>query len=98
LSKEHAGEEVKIRLGVNCCSLKEAETGIAVSEVILRVGFRAHILRLEEAVRWSGCRELRRLKQLEDENRKLEQLVVGLSLGLHILQDMQARSKRAAAL
>lgn len=32
--------------------------------------------------------ELRRLKQLEDENRNLKQLVVDLSLDKHILHDV----------
>lgn len=35
--------------------------------------------------------ELRRLKQLEDENRKLKQLVADLSLDKHILQDVLAK-------
>ena len=35
-----------------------------------------------------GTGELRRLKQLEDENRKLKQLVADLSLDKHILQDV----------
>ena len=33
-----------------------------------------------------GTGELRRLKQLEDENRKLKQLVADLSLDTHILR------------
>ena len=32
--------------------------------------------------------ELRRLKQLEEENRKLKQLVADLSLDKHILQEV----------
>ena len=35
-----------------------------------------------------GVGELRRLKLLEKENRKLEQLVADLSLDKHILQDV----------
>ncbi len=38
-----------------------------------------------------GVGELRRLKQLEDENRKLKQLVADLSLDKHILQDVLAK-------
>jgi len=34
-----------------------------------------------------GVSEVRRLKQLEEENRKLKQLVADLSLDKHILQD-----------
>jgi putative transposase len=35
--------------------------------------------------------ELRRLKQLEDENRQLKQLVADLSLDKHILQDVLSK-------
>ena len=38
-----------------------------------------------------GRYQLRRLKQLEDENRKLKQLVADLSLDKHILQDVLAK-------
>lgn len=40
--------------------------------------------------------ELRRLKQLEDENRKLKQLVADLSLDKRILQDVLSKSLRPA--
>ena len=35
-----------------------------------------------------GVAELRRLKQLEDENRKLKQLVADLTLDKHMLHDV----------
>jgi hypothetical protein len=38
-----------------------------------------------------GVGELRRVKQLEDENRKLKQLVADLSLDKHILQDVLSK-------
>ena len=38
-----------------------------------------------------GVGELRRLKQIEDENRKLKQLVADLSLDKHILQDVLSK-------
>jgi hypothetical protein len=38
-----------------------------------------------------GVGELRRLKQLEDENRQLKQLVADLSLDKHILQDVLSK-------
>ena len=37
-----------------------------------------------------GVGQLRRLKQLEDENRQLKRLVADLSLNKHILQDVLA--------
>ena len=39
-----------------------------------------------------GTGELGRLKQLEDENRKLKQLVANLSLDKHILQDVLSKT------
>ena len=38
-----------------------------------------------------GVGELRRVKQLEDENRKLKQLVADLSLDKHILQEVLSK-------
>ena len=38
-----------------------------------------------------GVGELRRLKQLEDENRQLKRLVADLSLDKHILQDVLSK-------
>jgi len=44
-----------------------------------------------------GVGELRRLKLLEKENRKLKQLVADLSLDKHILQDVCQKGPDAAA-
>ena len=51
----------------------------------------AFALLLEEGVRraWGG--ELRRLKLLEEESRKLKQLVADLGLDKHILQDVPGK-------
>ena len=38
-----------------------------------------------------GPSEVRRLKQLEDENRRLKQMVADLSLDKHMLQDVLSR-------
>jgi putative transposase len=38
-----------------------------------------------------GVAELRRLRQLEEENRKLKKLVADLSLDKHILQEVLAK-------
>lgn len=46
---------------------------------------------MEEGVWRAGRWELRRVKQLEDENRKLKQLVADLSLDKHILQDVLSK-------
>ena len=72
-------------------ALKRAETGTPVAEVIRRMGFSEQTF-----CRWTkvygglGVGELRRVKQFEDENGKVRQLVADLSLDKHILQDVLA--------
>jgi len=53
--------------------------------------FGADVLSLEEEVRGLGISELRKLKQLEEENRKLKQLVADLSLDKKMLQDVLSK-------
>lgn len=67
-------------------ALKQAETGTPVAEVIRRMGVSEQTFyRWKKAYGGFGVGELRRVKQLEDENRKLKQLVADLSLDKHIL-------------
>ena len=57
-------------------ALKQAETGTAVAEVIRRMGISEQTFyRWKKLYGGLGTGELRRLKQLEEENRKLKQLV-----------------------
>ncbi|TCP29360.1 putative transposase [Sphingomonas sp. BK235] len=74
-------------------ALKQAETGTPVAEVIRRMKVSE-----ETFYRWKkvygglGVGELRRVKQLEDENRKLKWLVADLILDKHILQDVLSKT------
>ena len=69
--------------------MKQAETGTPVAEVLRRMGISEQTFyRWKKLYGGLGTGELRCLKQLEDENRKLEQLVADLSLDKHILQDV----------
>ena len=73
-------------------ALKQAETGTAVAEVIRRMGISEQTFyRWKKLYGGLGVGELRRLKQLEDENRNLKQLVADLSLDKHILQDVLSK-------
>jgi putative transposase len=73
-------------------ALKQAETGTPVAEVLRRMGVSEQTFyRWKKLYGGLGVGELRRLKQLEDENRKLKQLVADLSLDKHILQDVLAK-------
>ncbi|MET1755139.1 transposase, partial [Novosphingobium sp. RD2P27] len=66
-------------------ALKQAETGTPVAEVIRRMGiFEQTFYRWKKVYGRFGVGELRRVKQLEEEKRKLKQLVADLSLDKHI--------------
>jgi len=55
-------------------------------------------LTLEEKVRWSrGVTELRRLRQLEEENLMLKQIVADLSLDKQMLHDVLKKSFKAGS-
>lgn len=73
-------------------ALKRAETGTPVAEVIRRMGISEQTFyRWKKVYGGLGVGELRRVKQLEEENRKLKQLVADLSLDKYILQDVLAK-------
>jgi putative transposase len=69
-------------------ALRQAESGTAVSEIVRKMGIsEATFYRWKQKYDGLGVAEVRRLKQLEQENRKLKQLVADLSLDKSMLQD-----------
>ena len=63
-----------------------------MAEVLLRMGISEQTFyRWKKLYGGLGVGELRRLKQLEDENRQLKRLVADLSLDKHILQDVLSK-------
>ena len=73
-------------------ALKQAETGTSVEEVCRKIGIsQATFYAWRKKFAGLGVSELRRLRQLEDENRKLKQLVADLSLDKAMLQDVLAK-------
>jgi len=73
-------------------ALTQAEMGTPVAEVLRWVGISEQTFyRWKKLYGGLGTGELRRLKQLEEENRKLKQLVADLSLDKHILQDVLSK-------
>jgi putative transposase len=73
-------------------ALKQAETGMPVAEVIRKMGITEQTFyRWKKQYGGMGVGELRRLRLLEEENRKLKQLVADLSLDKHILQDVLSK-------
>ena len=62
-------------------ALRQAETGTSVAEVVRKMGVSEQTFyRWKKQYAGMGVGEIRRLKQLEEENRKLKQLVADLSL------------------
>ena len=74
-------------------AMKQAETGTPVAEVIRRMEISEQTFyRWKKLYGGLGVGELRRLKQLEDENRQLKRLVADLSLDKHILRDVLSKN------
>ena len=70
-------------------ALHQADTGVSVEEVCRKVGIsQAKFYAWKKKFGGMGVSELRRLRQLEEENRKLQQLVADLSLDKVMLQDV----------
>lgn len=70
-------------------ALKQAETGVAVSEVFRKIGIsEATFYNWKKKYDGLGAAELRRLRQLEEENFRLKQIVADLTLDKQMLQDV----------
>jgi putative transposase len=70
-------------------ALRQAEAGTPVAEVCRKLGISEQTFyRWKKKFAGMGVAELRRLRQLEDENRQLKQLVADLSLDKHMLQEV----------
>ena len=73
-------------------ALRQAESGTSIEEICRRMGIsEPTFYRWKKKFAGMGVAEIRRLKQLEDENRKLKQLVADLSLDKTMLQDVLRR-------
>jgi putative transposase len=69
--------------------LKQAETGIPVAEVCRKIGIsKATFFNWKRKFSGLGTAELRSLRQLEDENSRLKQVVADLTLDKQMLQDI----------
>jgi putative transposase len=70
-------------------AIKQSETGVSVEEVCRKMGItQATFYNWKKKYGGLGISELRRLKQLEEENSKLKQIVADLSLDKQMLQDV----------
>ncbi len=69
-------------------ALRQAEAGTSVDDICRKLGVSEQTFyRGKKKYGSLGTPELRELRQLRDENRKLKQLVADLSLDRTILQD-----------
>ena len=70
-------------------ALREVEAGASVAEISRKLGVTQQTFyRWKRKFAGMGVAELRRLRVLEDENRKLKQLVADLTLDKHMLQEV----------
>jgi putative transposase len=73
-------------------ALRQAESGTLVEEVCRKMGIsEPTFYRWKKQFAGMGVSEIRRLKQLEDENARLKKLVADLSLDKTMLQDVLRR-------
>lgn len=69
-------------------ALRQAESGTPAVEVCRKLGVTEQTFyRWKRRFAGLGVVELRRLRQVEEENRKLKQLVADLTLDKHMLQE-----------
>jgi putative transposase len=70
-------------------ALRQAEAGTPVGEVCRKLGVTEQTFyRWKRKFAGLGVAELRRLRQVEEENRRLKQLVADLTLDKHMLQEV----------
>ena len=70
-------------------ALKQAELGMAVAEICRKLGVaEATFYNWKKKYGGLGPSELKRLRQLEEENRQLKQVVADLSLDKAMLQEV----------
>lgn len=69
-------------------ALRQADSGTSVEQIIRKMGIaEATFYRWKKKYAGLGVAEMRRLKQLEDENKRLKGLVADLTLDKQMLQD-----------
>jgi putative transposase len=73
-------------------ALRQAESGTRVAEVCRKMGIAEQTyFRWKKKYGGLGVSELRRLRQLEEENRQLKRLVADLTLDKQMLQDVLSK-------
>lgn len=84
-AKQYSEEQISF-------ALKQAEFGTSVEDVCRKLGISEQTFyRWKKKYAGVGPQELRRLRQLEEENNKLKKLVAELSLDKSLLQEALAK-------
>ena len=69
--------------------LKEAEVGVSLEELSRQHGFsRASFYKWKAKYSGMSVSDLKRLKELEEENRRLKQMYANLSIDYQVLKDI----------
>ena len=70
-------------------AIQQSETGVSVQEICRKMGIsEATFYNWKKKYGGLGVSELRQLRQLQEENAKLKQIVADLSLDKQMLQDV----------
>lgn len=78
-------------------AIKQSETGTRVDEICRQMGIsQATFFNWKKKYGGLGISELRRLRQLEEENQQLKKLVADLSLDKQMLQDVIKKSYKTS--
>ena len=92
MGKGSCREEEQVYRGADCICHKQAELGTKVEEICRKMGISdATFYKWRQKYGGLGPSELRRLRQLEEENNKLKRLVADLSLDKAMLQDVLSK-------
>ena len=76
--------------------LKEAEAGVSLEDLIRQHGFsKASFYKWKGKYSGMSVSELKRLKELEEENRRLKQMYANLSLEHEVLKDIIEKNSEA---
>ena len=79
-------------------ALKQAETGTPVAEVLRRMGISEQTFyRWKKQYVGLEVDQVRQLKQLQEENTRLKQVVADLTLDKVMLQDVLAKNSKACS-
>ncbi|VVE51862.1 transposase [Pandoraea horticolens] len=77
-------------------TLKQAEVSATVAEVCRKMGISEATYNWKKKCGGLGVSELRRLKQLEEENARLKRMAADLSLDKQMLQEVVQKSCEAS--